>query len=288
MRLMGYHSPLQQGCLVRIRQHFSSLRESESKVAAYIMENPDQTVMLSIAELAKKCGVSESTIVRFARTIGFSGFQELKLSLAQDLVVPTQFISEQISATDSMETLIAKVTHSNVQAIHDTNKVLDVKELERAVEAISKARKIEFYGVGFAGLVAQDAHVRLSRIGFQTNSYVDPHLQAHSAALLTPEDVAVGLSFLGKTKDIIYTLAQAKNAGATVISITKHGRNPVSELADIKLFTATEDKLFRTGASRMSQLHVIDVLYTLLAVKNYENSLACMDKTKHIGVDKRK
>lgn len=285
--LKGQKNKLQHGCLARIKGSYSGLRPSEQKVADIILKNPQEIIHLSVAELAAKSEVSEATIIRFCRAIGYKGFQNLKMSLAQDLAVPTQFIPQQISSKDNLETIIAKVTHSNSQAINDTMEILDRNELQRAITAICNARRVEFYGVGFSGLVAQDASIRLARIGIPTVSYVDPHLQAHAAALLGKEDVAVGISLLGRTADILYSLKQAKKASATTICLTKYAKTPISEIADIKLFTATEDEVFRTGASRIAQLYVIDILFAAVAVSRYNTSFECIEKTKHIGVDKR-
>ena len=283
----GHKKKLQHGCLARIKGSYSSLRPSEQKVADMILKNFQEVIHLSVAELAARSEVSEATIIRFCRAIGYEGFHSFKMSLAQDLAVPTQFIPQEISCNDDLETIIAKVTHSSTQAMNDTMEILDKSELQRAIKALSNARRVEFYGVGFSGLVAQDASIRLARIGIPAVSYVDPHLQAHAAALLGNEDVAVGVSLLGRTADILYSLKQAKKVGATTICLTKYAKTAVSEIADIKLFTATEDEIFRTGASRLAQLYVVDILFAAVAVSQYDASFECIEKTKHIGVDKR-
>ncbi|MFZ5755058.1 MAG: MurR/RpiR family transcriptional regulator [Bacillota bacterium] len=275
------------GSLVRIREVYSSLRPAEQRVADHVLQHPRDVIHLSVAELAVKAEVSEATIVRFCQAIGYGGYQKFKMSLAQDLVVPTQFIPEQIKAADDLQTIAAKIAHSNLQAINDTRDILDLQEVEKAVTAICKARRVEFYGVGFSGLVAQDAHLRLARIGIPAISYVDPHLQANSAALLEKGDVAVGISLLGKTADILYSMKLAKDAGATTVAITKYAKTPIAELADIKLFTSTEDEAFRTGAARIAQLHVVDILFAAVAVRRYDLSLKCLEKTKKVGIDKR-
>lgn len=278
---------LLSGCLARIKGSYASLRPSEQKVADVIIKSPQRIIHLSVGELARLSEVSEATIVRFCQNIGYSGFQSLKMSLAQDVAVPMQFIPQEITLKDDLNEIISKVSHSNLQAISDTTEILDKGQLERAIEVISNARRIEFCGVGFSGLVAQDAAIRLRRIGLNTISYEDPHLQANSAALLSKEDVLVGVSLLGKTADILYSLKQAKLAGATTISLTQYSKNPISEIADINLYTTTENELFRTGASRIAQLHVVDILYAAIAVRRYDKSIECIKKTKRIGVEKR-
>ncbi|WP_164667717.1 MurR/RpiR family transcriptional regulator [Virgibacillus doumboii] len=279
---------IRMGCLTRIKGVYSSLRPSEQQVANEILNNPNEVIYFSVGEFSKKCNVSEATIIRFCKAIDFDGFQKFKLALAQDLTIPTQFIPEEISKNDDIKEVIGKVSHSNLQAIKDTNEIIDKESVEHAAEIICNARKIEIYGVGFSGLVAQDFGIRLSRIGFLSFTHVDPHLQANSASLLSGEDVAIGISLLGRTKDIYYSLEQAKRAGATTISLTKYNKNIISDLTDVNLHTTFEEKgNFRTGASRIAQLHLLDILFTRITIKRYETALENIEKTKHVSIDKR-
>ena len=275
------------GALTRIRQYYTALTMSEQRVADYIFQNSQKVLHHSTAELAVNSKVSEATIIRFCQSIGYKGFKEFKVSLAQDLVIPKQFIPEEINSKDSVQDIANKITHSSLKAIKDTNSIIDFQELEKAAEVICKSKHIVFFGVGLSGLIAQEAHLRLARIGIPAYSYTDPHIQAHTAALLKKSDVAVGISLLGKTADILYSLEMAKEVGATIISLTKYYKNPISDLADINLFVSTEDGNFRTGASRISLMYVVDLLFALVAARQYKYSLKCLEKINQIGVDKR-
>ncbi|MEW6624669.1 MAG: MurR/RpiR family transcriptional regulator [Bacillota bacterium] len=280
-------SEVLKGALTRIQQYYTALTNSEQLVADYIFKNSQKVVHYSTAELAVQSKVSEATIIRFCQAIGYKGFKEFKVSLAQDLVVPKQFIPEEIKSKDNIRDIASKITHSSLKAIKETHSILDFKELEKAVDAICNSKRVEFYGVGHSGLIAQEAHLRMARIGIPAISYIDPHVQANSAALLEKGNVAVGISLLGKTADILYSLKTAREAGATIISLTKYSKNPVSELADINLFVSTENSKFRTGASRLALLYLIDILFALIAVRQYEFSLECIEKTNKVGIDKR-
>jgi len=275
------------GCLIRIKEKYNNLRPSEQTVADFILTDPQDVIHKSIGELAMESKVSEATIIRFCKSIGYNGYQNMKMSLAQDIVVPTQFMSKEISKNDDLSTIIQKVHNSNITAINNTTNIINEESLKKAVIAINQAKKVDFYGVGLSGVVANDASIRFLRIGVPAYSYLDPHLQAHSAALLQEKDVVIAISLLGKTEDVYYSILQAKKSGATIISLSKYSNNPISEISDINLFSTTEDELFRTGASRIAQLHVLDILFAAVAVNRYDDSVKYLEKTKHIGADKR-
>ena len=278
-----------RGCLARLRGVHRSLSPAEKKVVDYILSHPEEVIGLSITDLAENSNASEATVVRVSQLIGYQGFQELKIVLAKDLGSFFAEIPEKMRPGDTMAEIAAKVLQRNIQAIRDTLDVLDVGDLERAVKAITKARKVDFYGVGASGFVALDAQNKFLRINIESMAFIDPHSQAVSAALLTKRDVAVGISHSGSTKDIVDSLSLAKSSGATVICITNHTRSPIAKISDIKLYTASRETTFRSGAiaSRIAQLSVIDVLFLGVLMRRYENTVKCLEKTTEAVKTKR-
>jgi len=282
-------STSKRGCLARLRGMDRSLNPAEEKAADYILDYPEEVIGLSITEVAENSKASEATVVRVSQLVGYQGFQELKIMLAKDLGSFFAEVPEEIKRGDSMSEVTAKVLQTNIQAIRDTLDVLDVGEMERTVKAISNARRVDFYGVGASGIVALDAQCKFLRINIESMAFIDPHLQAISAALLTKRDVAVGISHSGSTKDIVDSLSLAKSSGATVICITNYMRSPIAKISDIKLFTASREATFRSGAiaSRIAQLSVIDVLFLGVLMSRYDSTVKSLEKTTEAVKTKR-
>lgn len=273
-----------KGALVSIRDAINSLKPTEQKVAKYILEHPEEVVNLSVQKLAKLSGVSEATIVRFSRSLHFKGFQELKLRIAADLVQTSNVSGSyrEIQTDGPTSALIESITHNNIQSLQDTLCVLSAEEVEKAIDAFNEARKICVFGVGASAVIAFDFKQKLTRINRWCETADGFDWQATLAANLTEDDVAFGISYSGQTEDIIQSMMIAKNTGATTISLTKFGNNPVSELADIRLYTSFLEKSIRSGAmaSRIAQLNVIDILYVGIASRNNEASIESLEKTR--------
>ncbi|MGA9287560.1 MAG: MurR/RpiR family transcriptional regulator [Anaerobacillus sp.] len=271
------------GGLISIQESLATLKPSERKVAEYIIHFPEEVISLSIQKLSKRTNVSEATIIRLSRTLNYRGFQELKLRIAGDLATKqTSKSYQEISIDGTVESFIENVSNNNIQSINDTISVLSKEEVEKAIVALSKARKIALYGIGASGLIAQDFKQKLSRINRWCEAAADYDTQGTISANLGEEDVVFGISYSGQTNDIIESLKIAKDKGATVITLTKYGTNPVSDLADIKLFTSSLEKSIRSGAmsSRISQLNVVDILYVGMTSRNYDESVAALERTR--------
>jgi DNA-binding MurR/RpiR family transcriptional regulator len=278
------------GVLARIRATAPSLSEAEQRVAAAILERPREVVFLPVKELARSVGVSEATIVRCSRSLGYSGLRELKLALAAEtLNPPHQVIHESIRPGDSVLTVARKVLRSDQEAITDTLDVLDGPALERAVAALLGASRIEFYGIGSSMPVALDAYYRFARLGLPATVVTDPHMQAVSAAQLPPGAVAFAISHTGRTRETLNALQKARGAGATCILLSSYASTPLSHLADVELVTASRETLFRTEAlaSRLAHLSLIDALYVAVATQRLDDAERGLARTDAIIAEHR-
>jgi DNA-binding MurR/RpiR family transcriptional regulator len=275
---------LLKGGLVSIEAALGSLKPMERKAAQYILEHPEEVVSLSVQKLAGYADVSEATIVRLSRSLHCKGFQELKLRIAGDLSQPSlpAELYQEIRTDGSIGHLIESVSNNNIVSIQDTLTVLSLDSVEKAISLLSGARKIGMFGVGASAIIAEDFKQKLSRINRWCETGAGFDGQATIAANLVPGDVVFGISYSGQTEDMIRSLAIAKKNGAAVITLTRFGSNPVSDLADIQLFTSTLEKSIRSGAmaSRIAQLNVIDILYVGLAGCHYEESVKSLEKTR--------
>ena len=269
------------GCLALIRRMFNSLRPAEKKVASHILDNGGQVVYQSITELASATGTSDATIIRFANALGFSGYQELKIALARELVSPDRNIHEDIDPRDSLQVAVNKAFQANVQAVSDTLNVLDIESLQRAIDAVVGANHVYLYGVGTSSLSAQDAYYKLLRVGIHANFYADAHMQAISTAMIGEDDVVIGFSHSGSTRDVVDVLSLARERGACIVCVTNRVRSPMAKLADIVLRTASEETPFGSGGvpSMIAQLSVVDALFVGVSLAMYDRAIDFIERT---------
>lgn len=282
-------APAKAGCLLRIKSAVEMFKPAEKAVAAYVLSHPEQVMNMSVSEAARDIEVGESTVIRFCRALGYKGYQEFKLRLAQDLVEPVEFIHENISFADNSIELAQKVFQTNIKAVEDTSRVLDPEMIEVAARALAGARKVDIYGVGYSSFTALDAKLKLARLGLIADAYGDAHLQAMAAASLAKGDVAVGISHSGSTKDVVDALNAARKCGAITISITNFSPSPITRISDLVLLTASPESPLggEVLTSRIAQLCVIDVLSVALAVELGERCLDLIKKTSEAVKKKR-
>jgi DNA-binding MurR/RpiR family transcriptional regulator len=282
-------APLAAGCLIRIKSAMESFKPAEREVAEFVLENPEQVMQMSISEASQNTGVGESTIIRFCRALGYKGYQDFKLRLAQDLVEPVHYIHENVNFDDNARDLAKKVFQTNLKAVEDTMKVLDPEMIEVAATFLAGARRIDIYGVGYSSFTAHDAKLKLARLGLMVDAFGDSHLQAMAAVSLKKGDVAIGISHSGSTKDVVDALTYAHKAGATTISITNFCPSPITKVTDIVLMTAAPESAFggEVLTSRIAQLCVIDVLSAAVAITLGEKCLKLIEKTSEAVKKKR-
>jgi RpiR family carbohydrate utilization transcriptional regulator len=278
-----------RGCLARIKGILPSLFPAEQRVAEFILNNPEAIIHLSITEVAEESEVSESTVVRFCQNLGYSGYHELKITLARDLVTPVHQIHQDIEQGDSIVQVIDKVFRADIQALYDTERIIDPEEMERAVEAISSCRRIELFAVGNSLPIALDAEYRFIRIGLPCIVYRDAGTQAMSASLMRKRDVGLGISHSGSSKDTVEAMRLAHEAGATTICITNYSKSPIIQVSDIKLFTTSRETTFRDEAmaSRIAQLAIVDALFVGVALRRFEKALDSIKRTGQVLPDRK-
>ncbi|MCS7202370.1 MAG: MurR/RpiR family transcriptional regulator [Dictyoglomus sp.] len=275
--------------LESIKEKKIHLRASEEKVANYILTHWQEVLHLPITEFAERVGVSEATIVRMCKKMGFRGFQELKITLAMEKIQPIKTVHQAVQEGDDLETILKKVFSANIRAMEATINVLSIKELDRAINAILSARQLQIYGVGGSGPVALDAQHKFMKTGIPTVAYIDSHMQAMSASILEPNDVIIGISASGSSKDIIDALTLAKKRGATTIGITHYAKTPMDKVLDIKLSVSSEETFYRTESTsaRIAQLSIIDALYIGVALRRLDKTFENLKLTREAIVPKR-
>lgn len=238
-----------------------NMTRAEQKVARVVLASPYRILRKSIGLLAGEAGVSEPTVIRFCRAFNCKGFQDFKLQLAQDLATGAHFSETRLSIDETAPDLITKVIDSGIASLIKVRDSLPPDAVQSAVELLAAADRIEFYGLGGSGIVAQDAQHKFFRLGVPVVAYSDPTVHAVSASLLGPGCVIVAISQSGATQDIIASAELGLAAGAKVIAITA-ADSALAGLATVCLpMNSLEDEDFYAPIkSRMAHLAIIDVL----------------------------
>lgn len=220
---------------------------------------------MGITDLAGECGISPSTVTRFCKTFHFKGFPDFKMKLAFELAhKPSESHYQDIIAGNDLHRIVEAMEANHLASITDTTRLLDITQLQKAVEVLCRAKRIDLYGVATSSVIAQDFYQKLIRIGKNCTAFADSHMQITSASSLNEGDAALAISYSGETPETIDALRCAKDSGAVTLSLTQYGSSTLASLADISLFSSSLEEGMRRGdmASRIAQLHVIDILFT--------------------------
>ena len=250
----------------RITDNHPALRKSEAKVADFVLAHTNDVINMRIVDLAAQCEVSDPPVIRFCRALGFDGFQSFKLQLAQQIGMGSVYTQFAVDDSDTVNDLCNKVFDTTVGTLRTVRDELDPDILEQAINTISNARRVEFYGFGASGPVAADAQHKFFRLQLSTTALMDPHIQHMSAISLGEEDVVVAISQSGQTRALLQSVNLAKEAGATVIGLAPQN-TPLSEICSIPIHVTMEEDMQAVTpiSSRIAHLVVIDVLATGVA-----------------------
>lgn len=258
--------------LDRIKASLTSLAPAEQRVGTLVLGDPRAFANLPVSELALRAGVSKPTVVRFCRSMGYDGLSDFKLKLAGSVSEGVPFIHRSVDADDKTSDVLVKVIDNTVAAFLKYRNDASTIALEKAVVALAAThktgRRVEFFGVGNSGIVAQDAQHKFFRLGITSIAYSDGHMQVMSASLMGPGDCVVVISNSGRTRDLMDAADIARKNGATTIVITASG-SPLAAAGHIHLSADHPEGYDRYSpmVSRLLHLMVIDVLATCVALR---------------------
>jgi RpiR family carbohydrate utilization transcriptional regulator len=258
--------------LDRIKASMPSLAPAEQRVARLVLGDPRAFATLPVSELADRAHVSKPTVVRFCRSMGYDGLSDFKLKLAGSVSEGVPFIHRSVDPDDKTNDVLVKVIDNAVAAFLKYRNDASTFAVEKAAEALAgtynTGRRIEFYGAGNSGVVALDAQHKFFRLGINTISYSDGHMQVMSATLLGPGDCVVVVSNSGRTRDLMDACDIARRNGATTIVITATG-SPLATAGHIHLAADHPEGYDRYSpmVSRLLHLMIIDVLATTVALR---------------------
>jgi len=245
----------------RVQQLRHELSPAEQRVAALVVDHPRKVLSEPIAEIARLADVSQPTVIRFCRSLGFQGLAEFKLKFAGSLTGTIPVRHSQVRLTDSTHDLSAKVIDNTVSAILKFRDQLDVHAIDRAIELLRRARRVEFYAMGNSRVVALDGQHKFFRFRIPAALYGDSHLFNLAAGLLGPGDVAIAISTAGQLPELLEAVDTARAAGADVIAITS-SKSALAKKASVCLAVdhSEDSTTFLSMISRILQLLLIDIM----------------------------
>jgi len=262
-----------------LSQIFSSLEElpkGQRRIAEYILEHPAEVVQGTISDLAHSTqSKSESSIVRFYRTMGFSSFHDFKLTIAQEIASRSFYYSyEDIAPNDAPPAIKRKIFKGAMRTLDTNAQIQDTEMYERAVRMLMEARRVVLLGYAASAAVCYYAHFRFLELGLNCQFSPDPHLNTAILAQPAPGDVFFCVSMSGQTPDICQALPHVKSEGAGIIALTRDPASPLGRLADVAICTVTDETAFIADVmnARIAQMCTVDALFSMLSVAGKEAS----------------
>lgn len=275
--------------LSRLRSELPGFPPTARRIAQYMIDHADSVIHMSITELAERTHASEGTVIGMCRRLGASGFQELKILLARDLVEPIHLIQEDLAAGDDFAQVSDRVFAAHAASMTATRKLLSIEALSKAVDWMRAARRIDVFGIGSAAPIAMDLAYRLQQLGMESNALVDSHVQAVRASMGGTKVTTVTISHSGSTVETVLATRLAKESGSRTVGITRLGTSPLSRHCDVVLHTVANETRFRPEAmsSRVAQLAIIDTLVSCCAIADPDTTIPKLEHSARIISEKR-
>lgn len=281
----------QNDCLNRVIAKYDSedATVAERKIALYIRDNFTQTLHCTLLELAEMIGVSDASVVRFCKSLGYKGFQEFKINAALGTIPSGQQYNPKLEKDDSPAQICQKIFATEITALQRTVQSMDMENIERVARVLSQARRIVFAGTGGSMIVARDALHKFLKIGIHVCAEEDKDIQLMEASLLQKNDILFAVSHSGNNIHVLRAAEVAKSCGAEVVALTIEGKTALSRFADYMITTVSEETIFRSesGSTRLAQLAVIDSLVAIIAFHDYDRSFQAIYKTRAATSDNK-
>lgn len=270
--------------LQKIAQEGAGLRAAESRVAEFVGAQPNRVLHMSMASLSAACKTSDPTIMRFCRRLGFQGYQEFKLSLAQSLVPAAPFVYEQITAVDSVANIVRKIASNSINAIQRGLEDIDPVAIAAAADALDGASWVGIFTSGISEITGLDAEHKFQRLGIRCAALVERSRQWLHAETTRAGEIALVFSQSGHTKQIVEVARFIRSAGGRVVAVTA-ADSPLAEVADILVTVSPYERteLLTPLTSRVSHHLVVNMLVTTIAAKRgveYPDQLPALDSWK--------
>ncbi|MDR7520195.1 MAG: MurR/RpiR family transcriptional regulator [Armatimonadota bacterium] len=251
--------------LARLRAEYGRLGPAERKVADYFLDQSERDGVLSISDVAIRAGVSEATIVRFSKRLGYSGFLDFKRAFLNERLQTREDLVpyyEKLADSDDPSTVLHKVFSSMQESLRGSLEQLDPASFDQAARWMAESDMVEFYAHGGSGCIVQSAVFTYQRLGIRCTAYVVPLQQLSAAELALPTDLVVGVSHTGTTECVVQAVRRARDRGVRTIGLTNTPGSPLAQAAQVVLLTADSSRrlISDVGMSRVAQVAVLDAL----------------------------
>ena len=268
------------GLVLHMKAQLQQMNPAQSRIAKYILENPDKLPGMPIGRLARESGVSEATISRFVKFLGCANYRDFQAEMVKNNLLNHDRIRgySDIKNMDSSHQICQKIFDANIQCLADTLTMVDAEALEQAADLIVKSRKLCILAQGRSVVTATSIRQRLYRLGIACTSYSDPHEQAIAASLLKEGDVVMGISTFGRSKNVLKNLRFASSRGAKIIGVSSYRGTPLEKVSDIMLVSSSNEDAsfgFEPSCSTVSQMVMLDCLYIMITNRMKEEAREC-------------
>lgn len=264
--------------LKRIEENIDNFTKSELKIMKYILKDPKYILNHSIGELSNKVGVSDATITRFSRTIGFKGFNEFKFILEQEI----QRLDLESNKLNN-NVILEKLSKDYKKLIDSSINILSKESLNKLLELIKKSKRIKIYGVGSSGYFAKEISFRLAKIGFDARAITESHEMKVESSFLKNDDLIIGISLSGVTNSVIESMELAKKNGATTVSLTNYGDSKITQVSD-EVLLIPKKNLMEMGhfiSPQIALLFTFDYLFSEIVLENPDKYFEMGFNTMH-------
>ncbi len=267
-----------------LQQRQGQLTRSGHAVADYLLQHADEAQYLSISSLARACNVAEATVFRFCRALGFDGYHEMRIALAQANATGTMSSQRELQPGASTETLFEHASARLFTAINGTQNALSVEAVDEAARMLREAKQVFCFGQGGSMLLANDICARFASLSTKFRTSGDSHLQLLTASLMNEADVVLFVSYSGATRDMMETLRTAKAAGAKIILLTHYEDSPGASLADVVLRCGAQESPLDSGSIpiKVAVLYVGEVLVLRYILDSPEQANTAQELTSEV------
>ncbi|MGL6175315.1 MAG: MurR/RpiR family transcriptional regulator [Cellulosilyticaceae bacterium] len=280
---------MNESILDDIQQQYTNLSKSEKRIANYVLANRSAVQYMTITTLAEECKVADATITRFCKKLGCSGYNNFKLSLAKNLSYTASdnlslHASKEITSSDSILTMCEKLYYLENESLHQTFQSLDETSIATAIQFLCHAHQVYCFGQGGSSIMAMEAWGRFITHSSKFHWVQDSHMQAITLALLKADDVILYFCYSGATSEIMEDLIVAQKRGVKIILITRFYKSPAAAYADVILLCGGNESPLEMGSvpAKISQLFLIDILYTEFCRRNKDICLKNRDITTQV------
>ena len=247
-------------------------------------QNPREVLTMQTSELAKAGYCSPATVIRLCQKLGFRGLKELKLAISEELGYAAANNTSSFDASLPMKKVVADIVELYQKTMSQIQTLVDYTEVEKAASLIHKSSLVHLFGMGASYLVAEDFMMKLARVKKVGCLYHDIHLQLVDAGNVGVDEVCLIISYSGQTREVLKAAQEIRQNGGIIISLTQYSDNQLARMADCRLYVpATEEALrISAGSSRISQLVMIDILFSRILAMDYESSMVHIVDSQHI------